>query len=369
MRLLSPILNDTDTIDLGTTRTLVTNAANTIMWPHARYAFQEPLDARYTSNNTLTANSYGYLTYPVGTSNYGAAVGDRVVVTNQVPKSRNGIYVVSKAGSTQAVWELKRAADAAKVAQFYTYKPIYVTLLDQMYMLVSPTPKAMTNDFDFQPYTYTNLEPGSYGDGSRFDADCDYEFAGFSLTPYTPLNDNYVYLTGRFTAPKDFTEGDVIRLHDMDYELRTPDGKTPTNKVFVLGSLVEVHLDSTRFIAFLSYNDQYATTLVESSNRFNIFYGERPSASTLGMYVPGIAEPERVIVNPNIVVSSTASAYPDNTLLVLHGRSPGNVTPIGTAGKTSIIISVDAVYHTQSGVDVPLGNVEINENGIWKPLV
>jgi hypothetical protein len=60
-----------------------------------------------TSHGTLTGTANGALVI----DGVAAAVGNRILVKNQVLASSNGIYVVTNAGGPSAVWSMSRSAD------------------------------------------------------------------------------------------------------------------------------------------------------------------------------------------------------------------------------------------------------------------
>ncbi len=82
------------------------------------------------------------------------------------------------------------------------------------------------------------------------DADCDYVDGAFRLSSLPPKLP--ILFTVRFTAPADFTPGDVFTLKGQEYAVKTRNMEDPEVKLFSAGAVAQCDIDMERELAFFT---------------------------------------------------------------------------------------------------------------------
>ena len=128
------------------------------------------------------------------------------------------------------------------------------------------------------------------------DADCIYDNGAFVLKS---LPENLpVLFTLRFTAPADYTQGDVVAIDEQQFPVRTPGMASASTGLYKAGAVVHCDIDLERELAFfwlgagmsgggvpnLSYDEQFAGFYDEEGDRVyvrTVLYGTMPNSAAV----------------------------------------------------------------------------------------
>lgn len=88
-----------------------------------KYASTENYGLNFSDSSTCSSTAFGALII----DNVPADVNDRILLQNQNDKTQNGIYIVTKVGSENEYFELKRSSDANSIGALASGKFVFVT--------------------------------------------------------------------------------------------------------------------------------------------------------------------------------------------------------------------------------------------------
>ena len=88
-----------------------------------KYASTTNYELNFSDASTCSAANIGALVI----DDVPADVNDRILLKNQTAKEQNGIYIVTKAGSENEAFELKRASDANSIGALASGKFVFIT--------------------------------------------------------------------------------------------------------------------------------------------------------------------------------------------------------------------------------------------------
>lgn len=136
------------------------------------------------------------------------------------------------------------------------------------------------------------------------DADCVFEDGGFVMKSL-PANLPKLF-TLRFTAPEDFTQGNVVVVNDKDLPVRTPGMVNASTGLFKAGTVMHCDIDMDRELAFfwqnggpmggvmpnLSFDEQFAGFYDENGDKVyvrSVRLGNLPAQGQTKQVPHGIA--------------------------------------------------------------------------------